>query len=111
MTLHIIYSSAFSCFSCSILPLFAYNFSSGPFKRLWIKLGYDPRSNPADKIYQGLDIRVPKDVTIIEAQNRYRTGGTGVTSGVYMYIPTVHTYNKTMHSTRIVRYIYMECTA
>lgn len=54
--------------SCSVLPLIAYNFVSGPYKRLWIKFGYDPRTDPASKLYQCLDFRVPKDINIIESQ-------------------------------------------
>ena len=47
------------CFlTFSVLPLVAYYFTTGPFKRLWVKLGCDPRRDPHYKIYQSLDIRV-----------------------------------------------------
>ncbi|XP_065829471.1 general transcription factor 3C polypeptide 5-like [Oscarella lobularis] len=36
----------------------AYYFSSGPWKRLWVRLGYDPRKNPESRKYQGIDYRV-----------------------------------------------------
>lgn len=70
-----------SIFSFSVLPLIAYNFMSGPFKRLWIKLGYDPRSDPCSKIYQSLDIRVPKNATVIESHTHSRVGGVDSSSG------------------------------
>lgn len=46
----------------SLLALISYYFTSGPWKTLWVKLGYDPRSTPASKVYQCLDFRVPKDL-------------------------------------------------
>ncbi|XP_075075870.1 uncharacterized protein LOC107812107 isoform X3 [Nicotiana tabacum] len=36
----------------------AYYFSSGPFRRFWIRKGYDPRKDPESRIYQNIDFRV-----------------------------------------------------
>lgn len=36
----------------------AYYFSNGPFRRFWIKKGYDPRKDPESRIYQNIDFRV-----------------------------------------------------
>lgn len=46
----------------------SYNFTSGPWKTLWVKLGYDPRSTTASKVYQCIDYRMPKDITMIETR-------------------------------------------
>ena len=48
--------------SPSLLVLVGYYFTSGPWKKLWVKFGYDPRSDPSSKKYQCLDFRLPKDV-------------------------------------------------
>ncbi|GMH29693.1 hypothetical protein Nepgr_031536 [Nepenthes gracilis] len=37
----------------------AYYFGNGPFQRLWIRKGYDPRKDPESRIYQRIDFRVP----------------------------------------------------
>lgn len=58
----------------SLLPLVSYHFTSGPWKTLWVRLGYDPRIDPEAKQYQCLDYRVPKEVDIVEAQNHWRLG-------------------------------------
>ncbi|XP_006350005.1 general transcription factor 3C polypeptide 5-like isoform X3 [Solanum tuberosum] len=36
----------------------AYYFLNGPFRRFWIKKGYDPRKDPESRIYQNIDFRV-----------------------------------------------------
>lgn len=36
----------------------AYYFSNGPFRRFWIRKGYDPRKDPESRIYQNIDFRV-----------------------------------------------------
>jgi len=41
------------------LPLVAYRFSSGPWRTLWIRIGYDPRKDVGARELQGIDIRVP----------------------------------------------------
>ncbi|XP_064616551.1 general transcription factor 3C polypeptide 5-like [Liolophura sinensis] len=41
-----------------ILPLMAYYFITGPWRSLWVKLGFDPRKDPKAKIYQVLDFRI-----------------------------------------------------
>uniref|UniRef100_A0A8C6NL56 Ral transcription factor IIIC subunit 5 n=1 Tax=Nothobranchius furzeri TaxID=105023 RepID=A0A8C6NL56_NOTFU len=41
-----------------LLPLFAYYMVTGPWRCLWVRLGYDPRKNPDSKKYQMLDYRI-----------------------------------------------------
>ncbi|CAM6085084.1 unnamed protein product [Calypogeia fissa] len=36
-----------------------YYFGSGPFQNLWIRNGYDPRSDPESRAHQIIDFRVP----------------------------------------------------
>lgn len=33
-----------------LLPLIGYYFTNGPWKKLWIKYGYDPRANATSKM-------------------------------------------------------------
>ena len=40
-----------------------YRFSSGPFKRLWIKVGVDPRFNAAHALDQTVTVRLPELVS------------------------------------------------
>ncbi|KAI9126464.1 hypothetical protein K1719_002060 [Acacia pycnantha] len=42
-----------------LLCRIAYYFSNGPFRRFWIKKGYDPRKDPDSRIYQTIEFRVP----------------------------------------------------
>jgi general transcription factor 3C polypeptide 5 (transcription factor C subunit 1) len=49
----------------SLLALVSYYFTSGPWKTLWVRLGYDPRSSPESKVYQCLDYRIPRDIAIV----------------------------------------------
>jgi len=46
------------------LPALAYYFVSGPWRGTWVRLGYDPRSDPQAKIYQTLDIRIPRNMNL-----------------------------------------------
>eukprot|EP00124_Ichthyophonus_hoferi_P000653 Ihof_evm24s25 gene=Ihof_evmTU24s25 len=41
-----------------ILPQLAYFFTNGPWRLLWVRLGYDPRLDPSSQIYQMIDIRL-----------------------------------------------------
>ena len=41
-----------------LLPKVAYYFVNGPFRCMWIRFGYDPRTDKKSKIYQTLDFRV-----------------------------------------------------
>ncbi|XP_024119003.1 general transcription factor 3C polypeptide 5 [Oryzias melastigma] len=41
-----------------LLPLFAYYMVTGPWRSLWVRLGYDPRKDPESKKYQILDFRM-----------------------------------------------------
>lgn len=34
-----------------LIPLFGYYFTNGPWKLLWLKFGYDPRTDPSSKMY------------------------------------------------------------
>lgn len=40
----------------------AYYFSTGPFRRFWIRKGYDPRKDPESRIYQSIDFRLPPTI-------------------------------------------------
>ncbi|XP_059214426.1 general transcription factor 3C polypeptide 5 [Centropristis striata] len=41
-----------------LLPVFAYYMVTGPWRSLWVKLGYDPRKNRESRRYQLLDFRI-----------------------------------------------------
>jgi len=41
-----------------LLPLVAYYFNNGPWRRVWVRMGYDPRKDPQSRIYQVIDLRV-----------------------------------------------------
>ncbi|XP_055009385.1 general transcription factor 3C polypeptide 5 isoform X2 [Boleophthalmus pectinirostris] len=41
-----------------LLPLVAYYMVTGPWRSLWVRLGYDPRKSPESKQYQMLDFRI-----------------------------------------------------
>ncbi len=40
------------CSLKAILPAYAYYMPHGPWIRVWIRFGYDPRADPASRIYQ-----------------------------------------------------------
>ncbi|XP_038590467.1 LOW QUALITY PROTEIN: general transcription factor 3C polypeptide 5-like [Micropterus salmoides] len=41
-----------------LLPVFAYYMVTGPWRSLWVRLGYDPRKSTDSKKYQLLDFRI-----------------------------------------------------
>lgn len=41
-----------------LLPSVAYYFLTGPWRVMWVKLGYDPRKDPSARKYQTLDYRL-----------------------------------------------------
>ncbi|CAL8317776.1 unnamed protein product [Lota lota] len=41
-----------------LLPVMAYYMVTGPWRSLWVRLGYDPRKSPESKKYQILDFRI-----------------------------------------------------
>ncbi|NXE74345.1 TF3C5 factor, partial [Cochlearius cochlearius] len=41
-----------------LLPYLAYYMLTGPWRSLWVRIGYDPRKHPEAKIYQVLDFRI-----------------------------------------------------
>ncbi|XP_027134438.1 general transcription factor 3C polypeptide 5 [Larimichthys crocea] len=41
-----------------LLPVFAYYMVTGPWRSLWVRLGYDPRKSRESKKYQMLDFRI-----------------------------------------------------
>uniref|UniRef100_A0A673CLD1 General transcription factor IIIC, polypeptide 5 n=1 Tax=Sphaeramia orbicularis TaxID=375764 RepID=A0A673CLD1_9TELE len=41
-----------------LLPVFAYYMVTGPWRSLWVRLGYDPRKTAEAKTYQLLDFRI-----------------------------------------------------
>ena len=40
------------------LPYLGYYYSSGPWKGMWLRLGYDPTKDSESRFYQKLDLRV-----------------------------------------------------
>ena len=62
----------------SLLAAVSYYFTSGPWKLLWVRLGYDPRSSPDSKPYQCLDYRIPREIagvsTLESRRNKLRKG-------------------------------------
>lgn len=45
-----------------LLPKVAYMYSSGPFKGLLVRHGYDPEKEPKSRFLQLLTIRLPHDI-------------------------------------------------
>lgn len=43
------------------IPLVAYAFSTGPFRFLWVRYGFDPRRAREAAHFQGLDLRLPEE--------------------------------------------------
>lgn len=54
------------------LPCTAYYFTNGPWRTLWVKFGYNPRKDPASKIYQIMDLRINPNIPINEHKNKRR---------------------------------------
>lgn len=52
-----------------LLPLYAYYFSNGPWRHCWVKLGYDPRTDPASLFLQVLELRAFFNKYIRKEQN------------------------------------------
>lgn len=42
----------------SILPTIAYNLTDGPYRCMWVKLGYDVKKHPESAPYQSIDFRI-----------------------------------------------------
>lgn len=47
-----------------VLPTLAYYCVTGPWRTLWVKLGYDPRKDPKSKMFQTLDFRIRQSMFI-----------------------------------------------
>jgi general transcription factor 3C polypeptide 5 (transcription factor C subunit 1) len=45
-----------------MIPGFAYHIKNGPWRRLWVKYGVDPRADPNYSKYQIVDFRVPLEL-------------------------------------------------
>lgn len=45
------------------LPVVAYHFVNGPWRKAWVRLGYDPRLSKESSVYQVIDFRVKKGDT------------------------------------------------
>ncbi|KAK3864002.1 hypothetical protein Pcinc_030264 [Petrolisthes cinctipes] len=57
-----------------LLPTISYYFHTGPWRNLWVRLGYDPRKDPNAWIYQTFDYRIRQAggvKTKIEAKRSY----------------------------------------
>ncbi|CAK8676961.1 unnamed protein product [Clavelina lepadiformis] len=44
------------------LPLFAYYYITGPWARLWVRFGYDPKVDPSAQRYQLIDFRLRQGI-------------------------------------------------
>ncbi|XP_064395754.1 general transcription factor 3C polypeptide 5-like isoform X2 [Halichondria panicea] len=64
-----------------LLSVLCYKFLSMPFKNLWVRLGYDPRSDPSSKQYQAIDYRVPQDLMGMVPESSRKGGYRGLDSG------------------------------
>ncbi|KAL6659253.1 hypothetical protein ACP70R_003293 [Stipagrostis hirtigluma subsp. patula] len=47
-----------------------YYFSTGPFRKLWIQRGHDPRKDPESRIYQVIDFRMPHELRHLQREDR-----------------------------------------
>ncbi len=65
-----------------LLSVLCYKFLSMPFKNLWVRLGYDPRSDPSSKQYQAIDYRVPQDLMGMVPESSRKGGYRGLDSGM-----------------------------
>jgi general transcription factor 3C polypeptide 5 (transcription factor C subunit 1) len=54
----------------SCLPYVAYSIAKGPFRKLWIRFGYDPKLHPESAIYQTIHFRVSTQV-VKDVSERY----------------------------------------
>lgn len=57
-----------------LLPTVSYYFHTGPWRNLWVRLGYDPRKDPKAWIYQTFDFRIRQAggvKTQVEAKRSY----------------------------------------
>lgn len=41
-----------------ILPALAYYYTTGPWRLMWVRFGYDPRKDFTSRFYQNLDYRI-----------------------------------------------------
>ncbi|KDO31073.1 hypothetical protein SPRG_19596 [Saprolegnia parasitica CBS 223.65] len=46
------------------LPLMCYIFLSGPWRGMWVRMGYDPRTTPSSALYQMLEIRGNRELVL-----------------------------------------------
>ncbi|KAB7502279.1 General transcription factor 3C polypeptide 5, partial [Armadillidium nasatum] len=57
-----------------LMPTISYYFNTGPWRNLWVKFGYDPRTDPTSWCYQTFDFRVRQAggaKTKVEAKRNY----------------------------------------
>lgn len=52
-----------------IVPYLAYTIQDGPWRKAWIKYGYDPRKDPIARFYQTLDFRMRRTGKVNESFN------------------------------------------
>ncbi|XP_076243730.1 general transcription factor IIIC subunit l(2)37Cd isoform X2 [Calliopsis andreniformis] len=67
-----------------LLPAVAYYFVTGPWKIMWVKLGYDPRKDIAARKYQTLDYRL-KAMRGVSSQERSNRKEQDMNENVYIY--------------------------
>ena len=72
---------------------------------MWVKFGYDPRTDPVSKVYQCLDVRVPKDVDVVETQSHAEAGTVDTYPNVTFFAGTK--FRKTYSFETIFFYVQM----
>ena len=60
------------------LPHVAYKFSNGPFRKVWIRRGVDPRSDPSFAKYQVIEVRQPQ--SFVDGEKGFRGAAKTTTS-------------------------------
>ncbi|KAF2076999.1 hypothetical protein CYY_001708 [Polysphondylium violaceum] len=52
-----------------ILPHLAFNYSNGPWRRCWVKWGYDPKLDPDSSVFQIVDFRIDHNISSANNQS------------------------------------------
>lgn len=54
-----------------ILPILSYYYTTGPWRIMWVRFGYDPRKDFESRYYQQLDYRVRMNIGIKDHVSKY----------------------------------------
>ncbi|GFO00124.1 general transcription factor 3c polypeptide 5 [Plakobranchus ocellatus] len=75
--LQVVIEPVYKVYVTYLLPMVAFYFTSGAWKSLWCRFGYDPRTLPASKIYQVVDFRIRRlaDHTRLDHKRDLQTKG------------------------------------